>query len=225
MTSEEISVLCINSPIKLQDNRMGLLIRYPDKDNDNKCGIQVFGEEEIRWIKCEKIIDCGNGALMEVCASGEEFIGSSQYLDLLSAIASKLKPHELMTKELSQVIKNNWLVRGYWTIYQKSPMEQQDYNEFLSKSFDSLSTNQLSYFLSEFAKFDRAQEIIHTLKTAIANLQHDPDLSNKIVQAAKLSKIAEGLLTNLTLNQTPERIEITDRKAIEYYRDRARNNE
>ena len=48
-----------NSPIMLQDNVMGIVIRFCE----NEIGVQVPGEEEIRWLPLEHVIDLGGGAL------------------------------------------------------------------------------------------------------------------------------------------------------------------
>jgi len=62
MNKHEIFSLSGNNPVLLEDGKMGLLIRWPG-DADNLCGIQVPGEEEIRWIDCGNITDAGGGAL------------------------------------------------------------------------------------------------------------------------------------------------------------------
>lgn len=53
-----------NNPVKLKDRKIGLLIRYPAADD--LCGIQVYGEENIRYINCANLIHIGGGALMEI---------------------------------------------------------------------------------------------------------------------------------------------------------------
>jgi len=52
MEKSDIYKLDGNNPVRLKDEKIGLLIRYPAEDN--LCGIQVPGEEDIRWINLKK---------------------------------------------------------------------------------------------------------------------------------------------------------------------------
>lgn len=66
MTREEANkVEFFNAPCLLKDGRMGSFIRFP-RDDDDLCGIQVPGEEDIRWISFKNLIDRGGGALQEI---------------------------------------------------------------------------------------------------------------------------------------------------------------
>lgn len=64
MEKSDIYKLDGNNPVRLKDEKIGLLIRYPAEDN--LCGIQVPGEEDIRWINLKNIIEVAGGALMEI---------------------------------------------------------------------------------------------------------------------------------------------------------------
>ena len=59
----------LNSPVMTKDFCLGLLIRLPTDDPGSKlnglCGVQVPGEDDVRWIPVDNIVDAGNGALME----------------------------------------------------------------------------------------------------------------------------------------------------------------
>lgn len=48
-------------PVRLADGAMGLLIRY----GADEAGVQVPGEEDIRWIPYARLHDLGGGALIE----------------------------------------------------------------------------------------------------------------------------------------------------------------
>jgi len=66
MTRDEVNkVEYSNAPCLLKDGRMGSLIRSP-RDDDDLCGVQVSGEEDIRWISFKNLIDRGGGALQEI---------------------------------------------------------------------------------------------------------------------------------------------------------------
>lgn len=57
MTRNEIYKIKDKSLVLLLDGRVGILIRYPLPDTDDtKCGIQVYGEEEIRRIDCNALV-------------------------------------------------------------------------------------------------------------------------------------------------------------------------
>lgn len=52
-------------PILLSDGAFGLVIRWPNL-LPHECGVQVPGEDDIRWIPIGRIKDLGQGALVEV---------------------------------------------------------------------------------------------------------------------------------------------------------------
>lgn len=57
MTKDEIYKIKNKNLVLLLDGRIGMLIRYPSTDTeDTKCGVQVCGEEEIRWINCNALV-------------------------------------------------------------------------------------------------------------------------------------------------------------------------
>lgn len=62
MTFDEALRLPSDAPIILADGQFGIVIRW----HEGKVGVQVPGEEDIRWLKVETITDLGNGALIEV---------------------------------------------------------------------------------------------------------------------------------------------------------------
>ncbi|MEH1808456.1 hypothetical protein [Nostoc sp.] len=55
-------------PVKLADGRFGLLIR----GDEQEVGIQVPGEEQIRWIPLASIELVGDGALIEIAGTNEK---------------------------------------------------------------------------------------------------------------------------------------------------------
>ncbi|MEH2201197.1 hypothetical protein [Nostoc sp.] len=62
-------------PIKLADGRFGLLIR----GDEQEAGIQVPGEEQIRWMPLASIEIVGDGALIEVVAINNDTSNPSQH--------------------------------------------------------------------------------------------------------------------------------------------------
>ena len=63
MKIEEINQCKDKTPVLLRDNKMGLLIRFPD--TNSMCGIQVPHEEHIRWINCSELQALSPGALIQ----------------------------------------------------------------------------------------------------------------------------------------------------------------
>lgn len=61
MTREEFLALSKDPPIFLADGMFGLAIRLGQTD----IGVQVPGEENIRWLPLASIVDEGAGALRE----------------------------------------------------------------------------------------------------------------------------------------------------------------
>ena len=61
MTRDELLRYPDNTPVRLADGALGLLIRYWQ----TSAGIQVPGEENIREIPLERLADAGGGALIE----------------------------------------------------------------------------------------------------------------------------------------------------------------
>lgn len=62
MTFEESLNLANNSPIRLVNGQFGLVIRWSEP---NEIGVQVPGEDNIRWLKVDTIFDIGGGLLIE----------------------------------------------------------------------------------------------------------------------------------------------------------------
>lgn len=50
-------------PILLADGHFGLVIQWDD--HRDKIGVQVYGEDNIRWIDAAQVFDKGNGALIQ----------------------------------------------------------------------------------------------------------------------------------------------------------------
>ena len=63
MKDSEVMQLDDGTPVKLKDGNFGMLIRFP-ADGD-KCGIQVPGEDDIRWIESARLEE-KYGTLVEV---------------------------------------------------------------------------------------------------------------------------------------------------------------
>lgn len=71
MTEKEFEQLSFNSPILLADGQMGLVIRIPQFSIDAEIGVQVPGEENIRWINISNINCLSNGALLELSSTAK----------------------------------------------------------------------------------------------------------------------------------------------------------
>lgn len=59
MSTDEIQA---NAPIWLSDGAFGLVIRF----GENEIGVQVPGEEEIRWVPIGEVSEVGAGALVQI---------------------------------------------------------------------------------------------------------------------------------------------------------------
>ncbi len=68
MTKQELYRLTGTLPVFMKDGSYGMLIRWPSEEDesDDLCGIQVAGEDEIRWVSVSKLKDSGNGAIKEI---------------------------------------------------------------------------------------------------------------------------------------------------------------
>lgn len=71
MTEEEFKDLKFNDPILLADRKMGLVIRIPRFSDNAQIGVQVPGEENIRWINILNI-NCSLGALLELSSATKD---------------------------------------------------------------------------------------------------------------------------------------------------------
>jgi hypothetical protein len=69
MTEKEFEELSFNSPILLADGQMGLVTRIPQFSCYAEIGVQVPGEEDIRWINISNINCLSNGALLELSSA------------------------------------------------------------------------------------------------------------------------------------------------------------
>lgn len=57
-----------NAPIRLSDGAFGLVIRF----GDDEIGVQVPGEDEIRWVPLDEVIGMGEGALVQKKGENDE---------------------------------------------------------------------------------------------------------------------------------------------------------
>lgn len=55
---EEAKKLPANTPVRLKENRYGVLCIYPE--DDGICGIQIPGEQEHRWVNCKNLLRIGD---------------------------------------------------------------------------------------------------------------------------------------------------------------------
>lgn len=55
-----------NNPVLCADGKLGMLLIYPGADG--KCGVQVHGEEEHRWIDAADLTAGAGGALRQAGA-------------------------------------------------------------------------------------------------------------------------------------------------------------
>ena len=67
MLFEDALSLMFNMPIALKDGKMGLLIKWCEGNeiDPDTIGVQVPGEESIRWLDVADVIKVGDGALIE----------------------------------------------------------------------------------------------------------------------------------------------------------------
>ncbi len=65
MTEKEFEQLGFNTPILCFDGKLGIVIRIPQFSPFAKIGVQVSGEEDIRWIDISNIHVSVSGNLLE----------------------------------------------------------------------------------------------------------------------------------------------------------------
>jgi hypothetical protein len=65
MNYQELLSLESNSPIRLSDGKFGIIIRT----GEDEAGVQVPGEEDIRWLALPTIGIVGDGALVELTSN------------------------------------------------------------------------------------------------------------------------------------------------------------
>ena len=65
MNYQELLKLENNSPIRLSDGKFGIIIRTGEAET----GVQVPGEEDIRWIALSTISIVDGGALIELTSN------------------------------------------------------------------------------------------------------------------------------------------------------------
>lgn len=69
MDAKDVTELPGNdSPVLCADGKMGMLILYPI--HNDLCGVQVHGEEGIRWISCADLTASSEGALKQKGGAG-----------------------------------------------------------------------------------------------------------------------------------------------------------
>ncbi len=54
----------VGQSIAMMDGKMGTIIR--ERDEEDRWGVQVPGEEEVRWLSSQEIKDLGGGALIQL---------------------------------------------------------------------------------------------------------------------------------------------------------------
>jgi hypothetical protein len=65
MTEEEVmNIDGMDNPVLLADGMFGMLVIRPVHKGD-LCGIQVFGEEDHRWINPAELVENENGSLQQ----------------------------------------------------------------------------------------------------------------------------------------------------------------
>ena len=50
-------------PVLCNDGHFGMIIRYIKEENT--CGIQVYGEDNIRWVNVDELFYMGSGVLFQ----------------------------------------------------------------------------------------------------------------------------------------------------------------
>lgn len=65
-TDEVMNLIGRDNPVLCADGKLGMLVVYPR--DDGRCGVQVHGEDEHRWIAVEDLTASKNGALRQVGA-------------------------------------------------------------------------------------------------------------------------------------------------------------
>lgn len=62
MTFDEVHALG-KMPVALSDGKMGSILVY---NQQGEIGVQLPGDEEIRWLMPEELVNMGDGALIQV---------------------------------------------------------------------------------------------------------------------------------------------------------------
>lgn len=65
MNVAEVHALPSNSPVLCSDGMIGMFIIYPSA-NKPKCGVQVHGEKDIRWIDVADLTANTKGAIRQI---------------------------------------------------------------------------------------------------------------------------------------------------------------
>lgn len=57
-----------DNPVLCVDGKLGMLVVYPGKPGETRCGVQVHGENEHRWIEAADLTASEGGALRQAGA-------------------------------------------------------------------------------------------------------------------------------------------------------------
>ena len=83
MTSDELMKTEANIPCLLNDGKIGLVIQYGEE-----AGIQVPGEEDIRWVPVDRLISKGNFLVQRLLVNGVDY--TEQHLKVFLMPVEKL---------------------------------------------------------------------------------------------------------------------------------------
>lgn len=57
-----------DNPVLCADGKLGMLVLYPSQPGETRCGVQVPGEDEHRWIQAADLTASEGGALRQAGA-------------------------------------------------------------------------------------------------------------------------------------------------------------
>lgn len=57
-----------DNPVLCADGKLGMLVLYPSQPGETRCGVQVHGEDEHRWIEAADLTASEGGALRQAGA-------------------------------------------------------------------------------------------------------------------------------------------------------------
>ena len=66
--SELLSLPGKDNPVLCKDGQVGMLLIYPVNHSTTRCGVQVPGEPEHRWIEAAELVAAPQGALRQAGA-------------------------------------------------------------------------------------------------------------------------------------------------------------
>ncbi len=100
----KVSDIESNAPIRTADNKFGTVIQFGDDD----IGIQIPGEEDIRWIPIDRVTIVGNNALQESIAMDKQELKPSPLTGEPAVFESRLLQEIVHYRVRSGSLKTSW---------------------------------------------------------------------------------------------------------------------